>query len=1233
MDKLKNLNILQWNARSANANKLNLINSLKANNIHIAMLSETCFYPNKAYNFSGYNIVRSDRGSGKGGVAILVATQIQFRSISFSNFNISKLIEVCGIEISINKEQITIISLYKSPKKVISLDDWECFLSKLTGNTIIGGDFNAHHSLWGSGKTDTDGKVLAGALNNVNLIVINDGSATRLTPPGITKSVVDITLVSPSLASVTEWKILDDCMGSDHFPIIIKVNEAICENTVYPSRKWCSKKANWDIFQNFLDSYIINLPHGENIHEKITIFVDAIDKSCKMSMPLNKPFLPSHPKKAIWWDNECEEAQSQKIKALKLYKLHSSLDNFVSYKRYEAKAKKLYKMKSKEAWAKFCSTLSSTTPINEIWNTVKRLKSYSPHRDISDNIVDAVLNKLAPPSVNKQNNKETATDNTNNPLLRKFSLSELEFSIKLSRDTSPGVDQITYTMLSHLGPLAKKLLLDIFNLIWLNGDVPTLMKQCIVILILKHGKDPMDYNSYRAITLLSCVTKTFERMIKVRLECWIKSNNILPSNQYGFKRGYGTNDALVHFVTDIQLGLSENLTTGAVFVDIKSAYDNVNLDILRQKMLSLKMPFQIAHLICNLYSNRGIYIRKNRKELIGPRYTSQGIPQGSVLSPLLFNLYTLDIHQLFSPTITCIQYADDLVVFSSRRTYKENKKDLRHIMYIINMWTFSNGFTISYDKCAIVLFARKKPPDFTFIKCCSNEIPVLASYKYLGVHLDRKLLWGMHIDYTVKRCEKGVNLLKMICKGLRGADQFVSLLFYKSYIRSIIDYGSILYGSGSYSRLTKLDRIQTKSLKIAVGLMKSTPNEATLVESLVPPLEIRRQILASNYVILQNSRCNNICKLISSIAVQNYVTPYFRKKNSPPLAQAFIACSESGLIRSYSTPLKELFDLEFSAVTSIPDTMIPKYIAHLPSAPIFLEALNNCTDYTAIYTDGSKSSENTTCAIYVPDYGVEQSYSLDPLSTIFSAEAVAIVQGLKWALQSSVSNIAICTDSLSVINALKNPRKQNHINIFVLEIMNLLDVLTANKIQVKFIWTKGHSNIQGNEKVDHIAKNFNEHTCLEIPQHNPGDLKRTARKKLMEKWQQRWQEYGIKSNTSYYRIHNKIPKHHWYKDVKASRCMIATVARLKTNHGRFPSHLHKIGVLRSPFCSCSDITGDLNHIFFDCTNNRSHTKWLLQELRNEGVEDPTCLPLILSSNKVRVYQSLMLFLKKINLSI
>lgn len=130
-------------------------------------------------------------------------------------------------------------------------------------------------------------------------------------------------------------------------------------------------------------------------------------------------------------------------------------------------------------------------------------------------------------------------------------------------------------------------------------------------------------------------------------------------------------------MTDIQLCFSRNDYLGAIFLDIQGAYDSVNLHVLTRKLLELNIPKHIAFIITNILYNREIYVRGVNNENIGPRFVSVGLPQGSVLSPLLFNIYTADIHNI-DPTISIIQYADDFCIYSDNRkldscTHKLNK--------------------------------------------------------------------------------------------------------------------------------------------------------------------------------------------------------------------------------------------------------------------------------------------------------------------------------------------------------------------------------------------------------------------------------------------------------------------------------------------------------------------------------------------------------------------------------
>lgn len=224
--------------------------------------------------------------------------------------------------------------------------------------------------------------------------------------------------------------------------------------------------------------------------DQLNFFMEALNKAGEISIPVNKPFTPSHPKKSIWWDNECDSMQKQKEAALNEYKKYATTDNFLLYKKCEAKAKKLYKSKAKNSWVQFCSSLNANTSISTVWKKAKRLKNAPvTNINVSNDIAEQILNKITPLSDFK-NKYNVPPSSSNDVILNEITMEELNFAINQTHDTAPGYDQITYSMLRNMGFLAKKYLLDIFNLIWLYADVPEVLKECLVILILKPGKKP-----------------------------------------------------------------------------------------------------------------------------------------------------------------------------------------------------------------------------------------------------------------------------------------------------------------------------------------------------------------------------------------------------------------------------------------------------------------------------------------------------------------------------------------------------------------------------------------------------------------------------------------------------------------------------------------------------------------------------------------------------------------------
>jgi len=243
----------------------------------------------------------------------------------------------------------------------------------------------------------------------------------------------------------------------------------------------------------------------------------------------------------------------------------------------------------------------------------------------------------------------------------------------LKLNSAPGLDQINYNVIFSFPNKYSQLLLQIYNNILSEGTFPSQWKQSLMVLIPKSGNTGL-----RPISLLSCLLRVLERMIYIRLQWYIESRHILPDTQLDFRPDRSCIDSLVILTSDIYKGFVNNSSTICAFLDIKGAFDNIIPNILIQNLKNIDIPARIRKFILNLICERQFHF-VNDGNKTGPFLSHKGTPQGSILSPILFDIYLKDIVNHLHSESNILLYADDIVVYSTVKNTLDSQFYSNHI--------------------------------------------------------------------------------------------------------------------------------------------------------------------------------------------------------------------------------------------------------------------------------------------------------------------------------------------------------------------------------------------------------------------------------------------------------------------------------------------------------------------------------------------------------------------------
>ncbi|KAJ0169404.1 hypothetical protein K1T71_014991 [Dendrolimus kikuchii] len=1102
-----------WNTRNVK-NKKHEINYLLNNYKPIIFaISETWLKPNTIFRVPGYSCLRDDRDDGWAGTAFLISRQTIFSQIPLPPHSP----ELNIVAVQILSLKITFVSVYIPHPNSNIIQELSSILSPLPTPLIVQGDFNIRHTLWGSPVCDSVSHIFLDLLDNLNLCVINDGTPTRRVSPTQNVSVPDLTLCSPSLTSILTWTVLPYSYGSDHLPILTTlVDSSLPVSSLPPILKYRLNLADWDRFSYIVQDKLSSLPPtcSENILHIYSEFTTILISAAEEAIPLKNSARDKIPSPA-WWDAECSDKVRKRKEAESNFNKSPSLENFLHFQKISAHTKRFLSKKKQLGWRSFCESLTPRTPASIIWKRIKAFRKSQVDPNISSNNPAWLLefvNKLAPPYVPSELPipspvSSRYTDKMNND----FTYNELCGALDHLRDSSPGIDSIPYSFITKSTEPIKLFFLKLINIIFETGYIPHSWKTQIIIPILKPGKDPLDPNSYRPIALSSVLAKIMEMLIKNRLEWIVENQGILPHSQFGFRRGLGTLDSLSLLVTDIRTAFSRNEHVIGVFLDISSAYDNVNLSILRHKMLQLSIPEKIVNFIYSLFSERSIVVRSCGTYL-PPRLVWKGLPQGSVLSPILYNVYTASLDTSVNCFCKILQYADDIALYAISDSFPDACSRVNSALFYLNGWLTEHGLSLSPAKSSAMIFTRKRVTPILDINVNNNPIKVEDKVKFLGIHLDPKLSGITHLNFVCEKIEKNINVIRALSGIKWGSHPYCQKLLYNAIVRSHIDYGSFLMEPCNKLSLAKLNRLQAKCLRLITGAMKSSPTNALQVECLEPPLALRSQFLADRF-FFRVTELSHHPLLISLSDLHELVTtsPYWNHKTYPPLIKSYQKSLNlsTGIYQNYRNPL---FQTEFDDLLFRPKIIFNFGVEKnsIGANQIFNRILyKNWQGWLPIFTDASKLTldSHVGAAVWIPEFRIILNYKIPPHSSVFTGEAIAILEAIQYIKSHHLSKCLILTDSLSCLQDLsKLPFRTKENFSLTLKIKSSLKTCHDLGLEIVLAWIPGHAGISGNETADNCAKQAVHIGCDKYSKCFSRDLRLTAKNDMFNSWNDTWQQ-------------------------------------------------------------------------------------------------------------------------------
>ena len=819
------LTILHSNIQSiiSNQKRIELDNIIRNHKPDIISLNETFLKPTHSLEIEGFKIFRHDRLLRKGGGSALCVSSKLTGNIIEIDKNILIDEYVVGFLFKTISSEIAIFSIYSPPSNMTINHKLFEFINSFK-KIIITGDLNAKSKLWYCHSDNQRGLELETLLSHYNLHLLNNKSPTYKRG----KSVLDLSICSNSLFSKSSsFRVLRDRI-SDHQPTLTKF-------IVSPSRTPCViKRVNYELLNQLLEANCPNTTITDltSIDQAVldlnSVFSYAITSATK-EIQIIKPH-----KNSVEIPKDILETIRMKRSARRKLAKRSSPENKIRFNMLNNKVKSLLnKFMQSRLQTKFSELNNFNQSSSKHWRIINNLKQNGDKKTIPSvlhsqgvqfNDDQAIAEKFG--SILSSTFGPTSHIHLPQlqPLLHasstepKINLNDLEQALKTcNMNSAPGDDGITNKIISKSPGNIKNFILKIFQISLEIGHIPVSWKAAEITMIHKKDKPKNEFSSYRPISLLNCLCKLLEKIINRKLVSWAEDLNLLPPEQSGFRTKRSCQDHILRITQHVTNGFNNKKLTGAVFFDLEKAFDTTPHAGIIHKLEKNNIHLHLLAWIISFLTQRSFKVKwKNKSSNSFP--INRGVPQGSCLSPTLFNLYFSDVVLDIPNNTLKGLFADDLCIWTTHTSIKVIEHALQQSVHKITNYCDRWGLTISKKKTTCMIFTTAGLRANYYrtyninIRLYDTFIPLDPHPIFLGIQLDPKLNFKPHLESIEKKLASKVNLFKKI-KSLPINHKRINIILFKSLIRSIFDYSFVILSSSSQKIIGDLQKIQNRILR------------------------------------------------------------------------------------------------------------------------------------------------------------------------------------------------------------------------------------------------------------------------------------------------------------------------------------------------------------------------------------------------------------------------------------